>query len=277
MNKFLKSVFPFKSARKSSFQHGHDHQHQRQDSHHSEKGLKPSSRRPLSDNHRHLMEISKEIQWTPAPIVETMGIEDAETVDTCIRRINQYDIATILGEGSMATVFLISSLPTDKETDDEPRKIWFAMKEISKSKSYKLSIRASMNSLRSSSKSPLSQSQNSKAQAPSSQKVEEEINIIKNEIDIMRSINGHPNICRLHEVIESRHDDSVYLITEYCPHGPLIKLSDLFHSTAGLKMDKCRRYLTQFVQAVAFLHSQLIYHRDLKPDNLVSPTTQSFI
>jgi len=86
---------------------------------------------------------------------------------------------------------------------------------------------------------------------------------------------GHPNICPLNDFFEDNH--YYYLVlpsttSEHLPNTPSPP-SDLFDLVEtyphGLPAHLIRTYLGQIADAVCFLHSQGIVHRDIKDENVV--------
>ena len=73
----------------------------------------------------------------------------------------------------------------------------------------------------------------------------------------------HPNIVELHEVMASK--SKIYFAIE------LVRGGELFSkiSKGRLKEDVARVYFQQLISAVDFCHSRDLYHRDLKPKNLL--------
>ncbi|WIA40536.1 hypothetical protein OEZ86_013882 [Tetradesmus obliquus] len=78
----------------------------------------------------------------------------------------------------------------------------------------------------------------------------------------------HPNVVALHEVIHDPDAKLLIMVMEYMPGGPLL-------SSAGQGMTEplpeaaARRYFRELVSGLDYLHSNLIMHGDLKPDNLL--------
>ncbi|OSD03480.1 kinase-like protein [Trametes coccinea BRFM310] len=91
-------------------------------------------------------------------------------------------------------------------------------------------------------------------------------------------VSGHPNICPLLDFFEDNH--YYYLVLpsttpEPVPNEPPppTDLFDLVESYPnGLPPDMIRTYLGQIADAVAFLHSKGIVHRDIKDENVVLGT-----
>ncbi|KIP11994.1 hypothetical protein PHLGIDRAFT_27609 [Phlebiopsis gigantea 11061_1 CR5-6] len=90
-----------------------------------------------------------------------------------------------------------------------------------------------------------------------------------------KTVNGHPNICPLLDFFEDNH--YYYLVLpsttpEPVPGGPTPP-SDLFDLVEsypnGLPPSLIRSYLGQIADALCFLHSKGIVHRDIKDENVV--------
>ncbi|PCH33592.1 kinase-like protein [Wolfiporia cocos MD-104 SS10] len=88
-------------------------------------------------------------------------------------------------------------------------------------------------------------------------------------------VNGHPNICPLLDFFEDNH--YYYLVlpstTPEPKDGEPSPPSDLFDLVEsyphGLPPSSIRTYLGQIADAMAFLHSKGIVHRDIKDENVV--------
>lgn len=84
----------------------------------------------------------------------------------------------------------------------------------------------------------------------------------KEEVKLMKNLN-HNNIVKLFDTIEN--EDYMYLILEYCEYGDLKK----FLNKRPLKEKKVRKFMKQIVSGLKYLNSFDIYHRDLKPQNIL--------
>ena len=78
----------------------------------------------------------------------------------------------------------------------------------------------------------------------------------------------YPNIINLYEIYEE--SDYIYLIFEFCKGGELddriiknIEEENLYSEKEAAKIFK------KIIQAIAYLHSNGICHRNLKPDNIL--------
>lgn len=87
---------------------------------------------------------------------------------------------------------------------------------------------------------------------------------LKREIDIMKHVGLHKNILRLYQVMQS--DRHVMLVTEFCGGGEIF---DQLVAHGRMSEPSARIYFHQIVDAVIYLHSNGIVHRDLKAENLL--------
>lgn len=46
------------------------------------------------------------------------------------------------------------------------------------------------------------------------------------EIDVQSMLSGHPNIVKLHEIIDDENDDKLYLVMEYAEKGQILDFSE---------------------------------------------------
>ena len=74
----------------------------------------------------------------------------------------------------------------------------------------------------------------------------------------------HPNVVELKEVLFSK--DQLYLVFEYLEYD-LKKY--MKKKGAALPPEQTQSFLYQILQSLVFLHSNRIFHRDLKPQNLL--------
>ena len=88
---------------------------------------------------------------------------------------------------------------------------------------------------------------------------------LRNEISIMKRID-HPNIVKLYDVIED--DKTIMLALEYVSGG---SFRDYLKRKSNRKISEgeTKMYFGQIIDAVKYLHSKNIYHRDLKLENIL--------
>lgn len=75
----------------------------------------------------------------------------------------------------------------------------------------------------------------------------------------------HPNIIRFHHAFEDVH--FIYVATEYCSRGDLMTL--LRRTSLGLPELDSLKIMRQVFQALAYLHSYGVSHRDVKLENVL--------
>jgi len=89
------------------------------------------------------------------------------------------------------------------------------------------------------------------------------------EVFILREI-SHPNIMKLIEYWEQKNStDSEPSVTMILSYGGDKTLEYLLKKTGAPSLTFSRAIISQLVDAVAYLHSHAIIHRDIKPDNVV--------
>jgi serine/threonine protein kinase len=86
---------------------------------------------------------------------------------------------------------------------------------------------------------------------------------LDNEMQIMKSV-SHSNIVQY--VDYQDHANHMYIIMEFVPCGDLQKYLGLH---GPLSEDLARTMASQVFDALAYLHSKRITHRDIKPDNIL--------
>ena len=96
-------------------------------------------------------------------------------------------------------------------------------------------------------------------------------NIIENEdgkkfvdeIDILKNLE-HPNIMKIYE---SFHDkDNVYIVSEYCDQGDLLKKIEKLGTFNQIMV---KFLMDQILNAISYLHSNRIFHGDIKLENVM--------
>ena len=86
---------------------------------------------------------------------------------------------------------------------------------------------------------------------------------VKQEINILKSVK-HKHIVQLYDVLQtSRH---IFIIMEYCEGKDLL---DYILTKSKLSEEESLKYFQQLINALFYLHSQNIAHRDIKIDNML--------
>ncbi|GAB2291494.1 CBL-interacting serine/threonine-protein kinase 21 [Dionaea muscipula] len=86
---------------------------------------------------------------------------------------------------------------------------------------------------------------------------------VQREITAMKLLN-HPNIVRIHEVLGTKK--KVYIVMEFVSGG---QLSDKLSYAKRLSEGEARKFFQQLINAIEYCHCRGVYHRDLKPQNLL--------
>ncbi|KAI0764889.1 Pkinase-domain-containing protein [Fomes fomentarius] len=87
------------------------------------------------------------------------------------------------------------------------------------------------------------------------------------EVTAHQSVSDHPNIVKLYEVHQCQH--FVYIVLEYCPGR------DLFYALVDRHLycyndELVKSVILQILDALEYCHEHDVFHRDLKPDNVLT-------
>jgi fused len=93
-------------------------------------------------------------------------------------------------------------------------------------------------------------------------KNEKDVLGLRQEIDILRTLR-HPNIIEMLDAFETKTDFCV--VTEFA-QGELFQILE---DDQSLAEDVVRSIARQLVDALHYLHSNRIIHRDMKPQNIL--------
>ena len=87
--------------------------------------------------------------------------------------------------------------------------------------------------------------------------------LVKQELSILKIVK-HKNIVQLYEILETpRH---IFIIMEYCEGGDIM---NYILTRERLSENESLKFFHQLINALYYLHSQNIAHRDIKIDNLL--------
>lgn len=89
---------------------------------------------------------------------------------------------------------------------------------------------------------------------------------LQEEVNVLRELRGHGNVIRLYDVFCV--DNELFIITELGRGGDLFHLLTT-HPKHGVTEAYAAKTVVEMLSSVAFLHSRMICHRDLKLENWV--------
>ena len=93
---------------------------------------------------------------------------------------------------------------------------------------------------------------------------------LQSEIKILTKLNNHPNIIKLEQKLENKNH--LLLVMEYCNGGTLsdcLRKYININKTKGFTEEIIQRIMRQIVNALYYIHSNNIIHRDLKLQNIM--------
>jgi serine/threonine protein kinase len=87
---------------------------------------------------------------------------------------------------------------------------------------------------------------------------------VMNEVSIMNFIknNPHENIIKCYDIFEEKNN--IYIILEYCSNGDLSSIL-----TKPIKEKYVKFYFKQLLKGLQYLNNNNIFHRDIKPKNIL--------
>lgn len=98
-------------------------------------------------------------------------------------------------------------------------------------------------------------------------KVETPVNLIKKEADMLQRMD-HPNVVKFHKVIYEKC--FVCIVMDLYRGGDVVDGMQLHHKTKGkLQAGSIVHVARQMVEAINYLHSNTVVHRDVKGDNFL--------
>lgn len=89
------------------------------------------------------------------------------------------------------------------------------------------------------------------------------------EIYYHQLVSSHPNIITLHEYFLVADREEMFLIMDYCDGGDLATYIDERRNPLAGDDRRMREIILQICGAVDFIHSKGVFHKDLKPQNIL--------
>lgn len=101
-------------------------------------------------------------------------------------------------------------------------------------------------------------------------KSKSEVDLIENEIKIMKTLN-HPGMIKF---FETYHDHKfIHIVSEYLSGGDLL---DHLANLPSKKMNErdAAKIMKELLSVISFLHKNGLAHRDIKPENILFTSPQ---
>ncbi len=86
----------------------------------------------------------------------------------------------------------------------------------------------------------------------------------KGEADKLAFLDGHPNICQIKHFFH--HGEDTVIVMEYIDG---VSVQDRIDSKGRLPLDESLQIITDVLDILSFAHRKGIYHRDVKPSNIM--------
>jgi serine/threonine protein kinase len=90
---------------------------------------------------------------------------------------------------------------------------------------------------------------------------------VEREIAIMKRLN-HPNVVKLHAVIEDPQEGQTHLVIQYVENGPVAKANS-DGTCHPIPLGLAMHYMGQVARGLQYLHRCGIIHRDIKTENIL--------
>ena len=96
--------------------------------------------------------------------------------------------------------------------------------------------------------------------------------LMKKELQALEHLT-HPNIVRVLDLCEDTR--FIYIIAELMPHGDMYKLAiDMAKNHKPISEGEVAEWMLQLLQALNYLHTLKVIHRDLKLENILIDKTE---
>lgn len=160
------------------------------------------------------------------------------------QQINQYHLLKMIGSGAFGTVHL-------GEFSEDGQRHFVAIKSIDKRRLRRQRLQSMHR--------PVYELRELDEKDP--------LFLVRTEVAIMKKLR-HPHVVRLYEALDDPEKDSLYLVFDYCAHGPIYTpVPD--ETRPPLPEARARSYFRQLLRGLDYLHRNGVVHRDIKPDNIL--------
>lgn len=193
--------------------------------------------------------------------------------------INDYLVQDVIGQGSQGQVLAVTDVRTG-----EARAMKVMRRDRFAGRFHPLSRNASVNSGLVADPASFSMSGDGTSmppQAAGSEPADAPPQVVRKgslrreihkEVAIMKKLN-HRNVTRLHEVIDDPKEKRIYLIMDLANGGPIAAdLNPDSGACTPVPPAVLAPYVTQIVSGLDYLHRHHVFHRDVKPDNILLHT-----
>lgn len=93
-------------------------------------------------------------------------------------------------------------------------------------------------------------------------------NKLLQEIAVMKKV-AHENLVRLYEVMNDPEKEKIYLVMQYVPNGTIAVKGSESGTVVPIEPNLLRKYAYQISLGLRALHRNGVFHRDVKPDNIL--------
>lgn len=94
---------------------------------------------------------------------------------------------------------------------------------------------------------------------------------VQREVRLLKLVKGHPHVVEIDYVTD--YNEFLLIYMEYCDQGHLLG----YIKRRSPLLDEMINFFLQIVEAVMFIHSKEVIHRDIKPTNVLMKTVNGTV